>query len=261
MRLRRAKGPASPAAPKGREWQAWLFGRRLDGGRREPGLGGCLRLSIALHAAAVLVLAWLPSWSRPVRWENPALVVSLYTLPEETPAPRPAPREEPARPPERPRPKPPEPKRDEGPKEVVKEKPKPAPQQPPEARAPAPSTKPPAPDSPAPPEPTGPVTMNVRVEEAQFVYDYYLQALVAKISQAWRPPAGVAAGQGLNATLKFRITAQGRVPSVEVETSSRLDLFDRSAVEAVQRAQPLPPFPPAYQGRWLTVHLKFTFQE
>jgi outer membrane biosynthesis protein TonB len=38
-------------------------------------------------------------------------------------------------------------------------------------------------------------------------------------------------------------------------------LFDRSAIEAVMRAQPFPPFPLDYAGRGLTVHLRFTFRE
>jgi TonB family protein len=51
--------------------------------------------------------------------------------------------------------------------------------------------------------------------------------------------------------------ANGRVPLVEVETPSSIDFFDRSAREAVMRAQPFPPLPSTYGGRWLMVHLKF----
>ncbi len=108
----------------------------------------------------------------------------------------------------------------------------------------------------------GPFQVTAGIDEPGFGYDYYLQALIGKISETWRPPAGLPSdAQGTNATLRFRLTAEGRVQQVDVETPSAYALFDRSALEAITRAQPFPPFPPGYAGRGLTVHMKFTFRE
>jgi protein TonB len=108
----------------------------------------------------------------------------------------------------------------------------------------------------------GPLQLSAGIDEPGFGYDYYLQALIGKISETWRPPAGMPSDAlGASATLRFRLTAEGRVQQVDVETQSAFALFDRSALEAITRAQPFPPFPPGYAGRGLTVHLKFTFRE
>jgi TonB family protein len=248
-----------------------LFEVRAARRRRESGLRTGLAISILLHLVAAFVLGVLPSRSRPVRWEGGAFEVSLSPLSiGSAGSGRPPARTEPESPaPVQPKPEPPEPKRLEGAVEVV----------PRSAGPPASASAPPAARvTPLDQEAEGPagaggsdegsaggggpgggLGMNAQFDEA-FGHDYYMQALIAKISQAWRPPAGLAEVEGMSATLRFRITTQGRVPDVDVELPSGIELFDRSAVEAVRRAQPLPPFPPAYRGRWLTVHLKFTLQ-
>ena len=98
------------------------------------------------------------------------------------------------------------------------------------------------------------------VDEGAFASDYYLQTVIGRISSAWAPPAGVNGLQAETAVLiRFRIMAHGQVSQAEVETSSGIPLFDRSAQDAVLRARPFPPFPPAYRGKWLTLHLRFVY--
>jgi periplasmic protein TonB len=108
----------------------------------------------------------------------------------------------------------------------------------------------------------GPLQVSAGIDEPGFGYDYYLQALIGKISETWRPPAGLPSeALGTNAMLRFRLTADGRVQQVDVETPSTFPIFDRSALEAITRAQPFPPFPAGFTGHGLTVHMKFTFRE
>jgi TonB family protein len=93
-----------------------------------------------------------------------------------------------------------------------------------------------------------------------FVYDYYLQTVAEMISRAWEPPAGLTERAGeTSAVIRFRILANGRVTVADVETASALDVFDRSARAAILRAQPFPPLPATYGGRWLMIHLKFAY--
>ena len=48
-----------------------------------------------------------------------------------------------------------------------------------------------------------------------------------------------------------------RLSGVKVEEESSYDLFDRSAVRAVNVSSPLPPLPAGFSGRWLGVHFEF----
>jgi TonB family protein len=210
--------------------------------------------SVTLHLVLVMVITASPLWTRNRRWETPPLLVSLVTLPEPEP-PKPGPRRE------RPRPQPTKeaPRLEEKKAEAPKLKEKPAPKK----EKPAPKQEEPAPQQtavepePAPPEKTERI-VTAQVDEAAFTYDYYLQILVAKISQAWMPPQGAdASGEPPAAVLSFRINRDGRVNAPVVEEPSASRFFDRSAQDAILRAQPFPPLPPRYGGRWLTVHLRF----
>lgn len=105
-----------------------------------------------------------------------------------------------------------------------------------------------------------PLSLMAQTDGGAFVYDYYLQTVAEMISRAWEPPAGLTERVGeTTATIRFRILANGRVSVAEVETASALDVFDRSARAAVLRAQPFPPLPATYGGRWLMIHLKFAY--
>lgn len=105
-----------------------------------------------------------------------------------------------------------------------------------------------------------PLSLMAETDGGSFVYDYYLQTVAEMISRAWEPPAGLTERTGeTSAVLRFRILANGRVTAADVETASTLDVFDRSARAAILRAQPFPPLPATYGGRWLMIHLKFAY--
>jgi len=221
-----------------------------------------MTFSCALHAAVLLIASVFPVWQRQPSWPRTPIVVSLVRFPD-TPT-----SDAPAAPAQRPQPPPQAPP--EKPKDQPKQKPKPQVVPTPEPAASReresapqiekppvqPAAQPPAQTTPAV-EATAPVQLTARVDETQFTYDYYLQNVAAKISAVWQPPAGVEMPGGISATLRFRILRTGAVQSLEVETASSAVLFDRSAADAVRRAQPLPPLPPGYGGRWLTLHLRF----
>lgn len=107
---------------------------------------------------------------------------------------------------------------------------------------------------------SGPLTLMAQADGGAFVYDYYLQTVAEMISRAWEPPAGLIERAGeTSAVLRFRILSNGRVSVAEVESASALEVFDRSARAAILRAQPFPPLPATYGGRWLIIHLKFAY--
>jgi colicin import membrane protein len=100
-------------------------------------------------------------------------------------------------------------------------------------------------------------TSSVRVDEENFKFAYYLEIVRETISYNWSPPPVSTSEEGVITTVYFKISRDGRVSSVKVEQESNYDLFDRSAVRAVNVSSPLPPLPAGFSGRWLGVHFEF----
>jgi len=79
--------------------------------------------------------------------------------------------------------------------------------------------------------------------------------MLALIESNWyKPPVP----HGTRAMVRFRITSAGRLEAIELEESSGVPSFDRSALRALYAANPLPPLPPAYGKPSVTVHLTFS---
>ncbi len=229
----------------------------------------CLVASGTVHVVGLIVLSIAWAAPRQIPWQQPPMMVSLVTLPEPEP---PAPKETPAEKKPVPKPKPVPVKKDPPPptqdapvlketkpKETKPQEPDPPPTQEPR-ETPEEKPKPDPPVAPPTPEPIAPVpTLDVSaLVDEQFPFDYYLRQVQQMIAREWTPPEGLPRGAASPlATLRFRIDRQGLVSGIQVEEASVSLIYDRSAHEALLRAQPLPPLPATYQGRWLTVHLRF----
>jgi len=98
---------------------------------------------------------------------------------------------------------------------------------------------------------------SVRVDDENFKFAYYLEIVRETISYNWSPPPVSGSDKGAMTTVYFKIARDGRVSGVKVEEESNFDLFDRSAVRAVNVSSPLPPLPAGFSGRWLGVHFEF----
>ncbi|MBI5407973.1 MAG: TonB C-terminal domain-containing protein [Nitrospirae bacterium] len=72
--------------------------------------------------------------------------------------------------------------------------------------------------------------------------DSYYAVIYRKIKDEWIYPAELDSS-GLEAIISFRIDDEGKVISHKIEKSSGNRLFDRSAVNAILKASPLPPNP------------------
>ena len=90
---------------------------------------------------------------------------------------------------------------------------------------------------------------------ADFHFTYYIERMLALIESRWYKPAAPA---GTKALVRFTISREGRVSSIELESGSGNSSFDRAALRALYAANPLPPLPPAYAKQSLTVHLTFS---
>ncbi len=182
--------------------------------------------------------------------------IQALGVPEPAPAPprvEPKPAEPEPAPPKEPEPEPAKPE----PEPVLVEKPTKT------ARAPEKREKAPAPAAPprqrqGSPEgsPTGTsafgATAVAGLDNPDFVYNYYIEQMVALIGANWvRPPVG----KGVQATLHFRIDRRGEITELEIVTSSGHSSFDLAGLRAVRQANPLPPLPNSYRGDSLGVNL------
>jgi len=94
-----------------------------------------------------------------------------------------------------------------------------------------------------------------------FEYPYYLNMLRGKLSNAWLYPA--ASGKKvLRAKVAFCINRNGRADHVRLQESSKNEVFDRSALRAVEAAAPFPPLPDGIKKETLgTLFVTFEYHK
>jgi TonB family protein len=237
-----------------------ILDRRLhpaEAGVMAAALGSALVLHLAVAAAAVYGPELFRRPPPPLR-VLPVKLVPLRALGVEQPNPRPAaaPR---AKKPE------PEPRKPEVAKPAVKPA---APEPPPRSRRSVPKPAAPPPEPAAPPGAgaaqregslrgsplgiSGRLGSEVGVDNPDFVYDYYLDRMLALIEAQWtRPPIE----RAIEARLHFQILQDGRLAELEIVQPSGSNSFDLAALRAVQNAAPFPPLPSSYRSDSLGVNL------
>jgi protein TonB len=104
---------------------------------------------------------------------------------------------------------------------------------------------------------TGPGGGGITVDSQDFRFAYYLEVLRERIGYNWAPPPVFGSTSEVTATVYFKISRDGTITDEKVEKTSRHEIFDRSAVRAVRLADPLPPLPAGFKGKWLGVHFEF----
>ena len=97
----------------------------------------------------------------------------------------------------------------------------------------------------------------VAVDAPKFPFSYYLSAIERKVSENWLSAQGGRDG-GILCVVYFKLSRNGRVSDLQVETSSGNAHFDRSALRAIRSADPFPPLPRAFGESWLGIHFTFT---
>jgi protein TonB len=217
-------------------------------------------LHVALIAAALL---WYKR-AEPQGVSIPAIMVDLAPAPaaqqvqtQDDVAPGPEMQQAEAPPPEPPKPElieqiPPTPVQPEPvvaapPKVEPKPEPKPVKPEPVRERVKKPDKKPPAPRTSAPqraervaPDTPSPTSgANAAAAAAS-----YRSILVAHLQRFKQFPSGAGPGDSGVVHIRFTVTRNGRVISSGLSRSSGFPALDRAALELLQRAQPLPAFPP-----------------
>ncbi len=85
----------------------------------------------------------------------------------------------------------------------------------------------------------------------------YLNVLMETIFRNWKYPPGN--DPNIKTVVFFELSRDGRLRRIRVEKGSRNMAFDRSAYEAIQKSNPLPPLPDDFVGDKLGVHLAFSY--
>lgn len=95
--------------------------------------------------------------------------------------------------------------------------------------------------------------------QEDFPFQWYLSFIQGKISSCWHQPQMVIAKQYIS-MISFTILKDGSVRNIKVKRSSGITNFDKSAIQAVEQAQPLPPLPPSYKHEQLVVNVEFRLE-
>ena len=89
----------------------------------------------------------------------------------------------------------------------------------------------------------------------------YLALVQRYIDQQWVAPPVKAHEKNLQVVLKFRILRSGKVIDLDIAQGSGNSYYDSAALRAVQRANPLPPFPSDIHKFSFDVRYNFTLGE
>ncbi|MXW05004.1 MAG: TonB C-terminal domain-containing protein [Gemmatimonadetes bacterium] len=98
----------------------------------------------------------------------------------------------------------------------------------------------------------------IRLDERNFEYPYYLGMMQRKIQQHFNVPRMLGVTQ-LETVIYFRVVRSGRITGVVMERSSSNAVFDLAAQRALNAADPLPPLPEGYRKSYLGVHFAFQY--
>jgi TonB family protein len=100
----------------------------------------------------------------------------------------------------------------------------------------------------------------VAVDAGNFEFTYYLLLVRNRVASGWSPPTGLmSGGQPVRAVVYFRVSRDGGVSAIRLESASGVEFFDRSALRAIALSAPLPPLPLGFAGSDLGIHFGFEY--
>jgi len=110
------------------------------------------------------------------------------------------------------------------------------------------------------PKPSGGNTYSskgIMLENKNFKFSYYTNAIVKKISKYWQWSSSISA---CRAVVYFKINRRGYATDIKIKESSGDDVFDQNAIRAVELASPFPELPESYNENNLGVYFEFKFR-
>ncbi len=90
----------------------------------------------------------------------------------------------------------------------------------------------------------------------------YYSLIWQKIQSSWLVPANMAdRSYGYETVVSITIHKNGTVTNLVIEKSSGNTYFDQTAIRAIKRSIPLPPFPPSWLQKSIDIGIKFSCKE
>lgn len=95
------------------------------------------------------------------------------------------------------------------------------------------------------------------------IMDIYIMQVTARIRENWSYPATLASerDKDLEAVFILRVNKEGKILMSWFDKKSSNALFDQSVVKAIERSDPLPPFPPGYHQSEEEFEIAFNLKE
>jgi len=91
-------------------------------------------------------------------------------------------------------------------------------------------------------------------KETQVLFSDYLEAVKSKLAQNWVAPDFV---QGGHAKIIFKLDNEGYILSANIAESSKNELFDESAIYALQKSEPFGNFPNNCERKNIVISYSF----
>jgi len=89
----------------------------------------------------------------------------------------------------------------------------------------------------------------------------YVMEVEQKIRSNWSYPVGMEARNDLEAVVVLMVRADGTIQKVRLEKKSLSPMFDQSVLRAVERSDPLPPFPETYKKSYEEIEINFNLSD
>jgi protein TonB len=86
-----------------------------------------------------------------------------------------------------------------------------------------------------------------------FKYQWYLNSVISKVEDNWKPPMGLTDRKDAAVTVLFTIQASGEITRVSIAGSSGISVLDNMALKAVSAAAPFGKLPVGYQADRLDI--------
>jgi TonB family protein len=86
-----------------------------------------------------------------------------------------------------------------------------------------------------------------------FKYAWYLNSVISKVEENWKPPMGLTDRKEAAATVVFTILSSGEISGVSIAGSSGISTLDNLALQAVKAAAPFGKLPVGFQGDRLDI--------
>jgi len=95
------------------------------------------------------------------------------------------------------------------------------------------------------------------------IMEIYIMQVTERIRENWSYPATLASEQNkdLEAVFVLRVNKEGKILMSWFDKKSSNGLFDQSVAKAIERSDPLPPFPPSYHRSEEEFEITFNLRE